>query len=80
MEIAELRKKNEAELLKLLAHQREVFRDTRFKVTAKQYKDVRDLRSVKKDIARILTVLKEKRVLREYESRTSRKLTTQQPT
>lgn len=66
MDIKELRKKSEAELDKFLQQQREVMRDLRFKVAAKQHKDVRNLRDVKHDIARILTVLKEKAVVKAF--------------
>lgn len=63
MELKELRTKPEGELHKLLAQTRENFRDLRFKIASKQHKDVREIREVKKTIARILTVLKEKKVL-----------------
>lgn len=66
MKIKEIRKKSEGELQKLLKLQREIMRDLRFKIAAKQHKDVRDLRETKKIIAEILTVLKEKRILDEY--------------
>jgi len=64
MEVKELRKKTEGGLIKLLKLTQEQFRDLRFQVMAKQHKDVRDLRQVKKDIARIKTILKEKEVLK----------------
>jgi large subunit ribosomal protein L29 len=67
MDIKELRKKSEQELLKFLKLKREQMRDLRFQVAAKQRKDVRDLRQIKKDIAQILTVLKEKKVVEEYQ-------------
>ncbi len=67
MDIKELRKKSEQELLKFLKLKREQMRDLRFQVAAKQHKDVRDLRQIKKDIAQILTVLKEKKVVEEYQ-------------
>lgn len=63
MDIKELRKKEQAELHKLLKLNRERLRDLRFKVAAKQHKDVRDVRETKRTIARILTVLKEKEIL-----------------
>jgi len=69
MEIKELRKKTEEELLKLLKVQREQMRDFRFSIAAKQHKDVRDLRQIKKDIARLLTVLKEKKIVKEYQQK-----------
>ncbi|MBU0597509.1 50S ribosomal protein L29 [Patescibacteria group bacterium] len=63
MKVKEVRKKTEGELQKMLKSQREVMRDLRFKISSKQHKDVRDYREVKQTIARILTVLKEKKVL-----------------
>jgi len=66
MKVKELRKKSESELQKFLKLQRETMRDLRFKIAAKQHKDVRNLREVKQVIARILTVLKEKKLLSEF--------------
>jgi large subunit ribosomal protein L29 len=66
MDLKELRQKAEGELQKLLAQHREELRDLRFKINSKQHKDVRDIRSTKKLIARILTVLKEKHVLKTF--------------
>ena len=60
MELKELRKKNDKELEKLLKLNQEHSRDLRFRISAKQYKDVRDLRKVKRVIARIQTIQKEK--------------------
>lgn len=57
MEIKELKKKNSGELHKLLADQRSRLRELRFKDASKQLKNVREVRVVKKTIARILTQL-----------------------
>jgi ribosomal protein L29 len=65
MKIKELRQKQSGELNKLLKLTREQVRDLRFKVAAKQHKDVRDLRESKHLLAKIMTILKE----REYEAR-----------
>jgi ribosomal protein L29 len=62
MEIKELREKSEKELTKLLATSREKLRDLRFKVTAKQLKNVREIRKTKKLIAQILTILQNLKV------------------
>jgi large subunit ribosomal protein L29 len=70
MEIKELRQKPETELRKLLAQLRENFRDMRFKIISKQHKDVREIRDVRKDIARVMTVLKEKHVMAAFSPRT----------
>lgn len=64
MDIAELRKKPAVELEKLLKSSREQMRDLRFKVNAKEHKDVRDLREIKHTIARIQTILKEQKILK----------------
>lgn len=73
MDIIDLRKKSESELQQLLKQQRETVRDLRFKVTAKQHKDVRELREAKKSVARILTSIKEKKVLKSYAEKQSAK-------
>jgi large subunit ribosomal protein L29 len=60
MELKEIRAKGSAELNRLKAELREELRDLRFKVTQRQLKDVRRLREVKREIARVETVLTEK--------------------
>lgn len=67
MDIKELRQKSEQELYKLLKLKREQMRNLRFQIAAKQHKDVRDLRQIKRDIAQTLTVLKEKTMVKEYQ-------------
>lgn len=57
MEIKELKSKSKAELNKLLEQSRQQLRETRFKDAAKQLKNVRALRVIKKDIAKILTLI-----------------------
>lgn len=47
---------------KLLAEERERLRDLRFRVAGGQLKDVRDIRAARQLIARLLTLLKEKRI------------------
>lgn len=64
MDVKELRKKTEEELIKLLKLSQEQVRDLRFSISAKQHKNVRDLKHVKKDVAKIKTILKEKEVLK----------------
>ncbi len=53
----ELRMKGPSELQKMLAAAREELRDLRFRVAADQHKDIREIRSLRRRIARILTVL-----------------------
>jgi len=57
MELKELKQKSEKDLHSLLEQKREAIRAARFKVTAKQLKNVRELRVLKKDTAQILTIL-----------------------
>ena len=58
MKIQELRQKNKVELQKLLQDNRERLRQLRFDLAAGKVKNVREIRLIKKDIARILTLLK----------------------
>lgn len=60
MNMAELRSKNSQVLGKELQVLREKLRDLRFKIHSKEVKNYHELNTVRKDIARILTVLKEK--------------------
>ncbi|EKE14480.1 MAG: hypothetical protein ACD_12C00488G0003 [uncultured bacterium] len=61
MEVKELKRKSLKELVKLLSTLREKLRDMRFKISADQLKNVREIRNLKKDIARILTMIRAKR-------------------
>ncbi len=60
MKIAELRKKSKEELQKILIDNRERLRQLRFDLSAGKVKNVKEVRTVKKEIAQILTLLKEK--------------------
>ncbi len=57
----ELREKTEAELHRMLAESRDTARVLRFRIAAKQASNVRELRRERKTIARILTLLSEKK-------------------
>ncbi len=59
MKIKELREKNIEELKKLLDEKREYVRKLRFDIASKQVKNNKELRNTRKDIARILTLIKE---------------------
>lgn len=59
MEIKEIRLKSLAELQELLIVEREKLEEIKYKVTQNQLKKVREIRSLKKDVAQIMTVLKE---------------------
>lgn len=58
MKIQELRQKPKDELLKLLRDNREKLRQLKFDLVVGKVKKVREIRMIKKDIARILTLLK----------------------
>lgn len=60
MKIKELRKKVEKELQELLSERRESLRNFHFNLGAGKVKNSKEARELKKDIARILTLLKEK--------------------
>ena len=59
MKINELRQKSEKELKALLQEDREKLRQLRFDLASGKVKNVREIRSKRRDIARILTILKE---------------------
>lgn len=61
MEFKELKIKKESELHRLLSESREKLRDLRFKDANKQLKDVREIRVIKKIIAKVLTLLNNKK-------------------
>lgn len=57
MDFAELKMKSPVELQRLLQEKRDQLRDRSFKVAQGQQKDVREIRELKRDIAKILTKL-----------------------
>ncbi|MEY4744960.1 MAG: Ribosomal protein [Candidatus Parcubacteria bacterium] len=61
MKISELREKTDLELDRMLAEFRNKVRDLRFRVTARQLSDVRDIRETRKAIAQILTLKRSRR-------------------
>ena len=61
MKLVELRKKTEMELKGMETTLKEKGRDLRFQLAAGKIKNVREIRLTKKSIARVLTVLTEKR-------------------
>ena len=56
--IKEFKKMGKDQLLKVLADDREKLRQFRFDLSGGKVKNVREIREVKKDIARILTLSK----------------------
>lgn len=61
MRTGELRQKTEKEIKQMLQTLREKSRQLRFDLSAGKVKNVKELREVKKDIAKILTILNEKK-------------------
>lgn len=59
MKIKELREKGIEELKRLLAEKKETVRKARFDMATKQVKNSRQSRSDRKDIAKIMTLIKE---------------------
>ncbi|MEI6288287.1 MAG: 50S ribosomal protein L29 [bacterium] len=60
MNTKELKQKALAELQHLLMEARKKLDDLTFKLAQKQLKNLREIRIAKKDIAKLLTVIKEK--------------------
>lgn len=60
MDIKEIKEQTVAQLSHTLEESRKKLDDLLFKAAQKQLKSVRDIRVVKKDIARIMMVLKDK--------------------
>lgn len=58
MTIKELRQLSEAERIRLLQESREKVRELRFKAARRELKNVREVRALKRTIARILTLPK----------------------
>lgn len=65
MKISELRKLDIEKLNDTLAELRNKNRELRFSITNNQLKNIRQARVVKKEIAKILTALNEKRTVAE---------------
>ncbi|MEI7620630.1 MAG: 50S ribosomal protein L29 [Candidatus Falkowbacteria bacterium] len=61
MDFKEIKSKTEHELHTLLASSREKLRELRFKDSNRQLKNVREIRTVKQAIARVLTLLRKKK-------------------
>ncbi|OGZ23756.1 MAG: 50S ribosomal protein L29 [Candidatus Nealsonbacteria bacterium RIFCSPLOWO2_01_FULL_41_9] len=59
MKASELKQKSQEELAKILQDSREKLQQLRFDLSAGKVKNVREIRSIKKEIARILTLLKQ---------------------
>lgn len=62
MKPAELRQKSKTELDKLLQDNREKLRQLKFDLVSGKIKNIREIRKIKRNIARILTLLNEQGV------------------
>ncbi len=60
MKISEIRTKSKLDLENLLINKREEARRIRFDIASHKIKDVKALNKIKREIAKILTILKEK--------------------
>lgn len=60
MRAADIRQKTQEELRRNVKEIRERLRSLRFDLASGKVKNVREIRQIRKDVARILTVLKEK--------------------
>ena len=67
MDIKDVRKKDQKELMQLLFEKRTALQELQFKLALDEEKRVRNARVLKKDIAQILTVMNEKRVAQEIQ-------------
>ncbi len=64
MKVKEIREKKDKELVKMLAEKRESLRDIRFKIASSQYKNVKEISFLKKDVAKVLTVMNERALIK----------------
>jgi len=62
MKAKELKLKNQAELEKLLYDDQAKLKELHFKLAGAQIKNFQEIQQIKKDIARILTILKELKI------------------
>lgn len=60
MRVNEIRRKTEKELKKMLQENQGRLMELRFKLETSKVKNVKEISRIKKDIARILTILKSK--------------------
>ncbi len=68
MNVKDLRDKSEKELSKLLNELKDKLRELRFQLSVGQLKKIHEVSKVRKDIARILTVLNERKVNKDNNS------------
>lgn len=63
MKTLEIRKRNKDDLERNLNELRKNLSELLFKLAANKLKNVREIRNIKKDIARILTIIKEQKTV-----------------
>lgn len=63
MKTRELRKRSKEELEKILRDEREKSRQLRFDLSSGKVKNVQEISETKKEIARVLTILREQKTL-----------------
>lgn len=61
MDVATLRQKTDGELRRELIEQREALRKTSFELAAGRVKNIHAIRTIRRTIARILTILNERK-------------------
>jgi large subunit ribosomal protein L29 len=59
MKVLELRKKDKKELEKMVQDSRKKLSELRFKFSSNKLKNVKEISNLRKEVARILTILKE---------------------
>lgn len=62
MKLKELKDKSDSELQKLLSQQREKVRDLNFRIAHKEVKNHQEFKQVRRDIARIKTLLRQRAI------------------
>lgn len=67
MKIKDLHQKTEKELNELLIDNRYKLGKLKFDLSSKKIKNVREIRDLRRDVARILTILNEKNVIKKEE-------------
>lgn len=60
MKITEINQKSEKELQTMLSEKREKLRSLKFDLSSGKVKNVKEIRGIKKDIARIMTIINSK--------------------
>ncbi len=71
MKLKEIRLKPDDEIKKILAEKRDNARELKFKIASKQHKNHHDLKQARQDIARMLTVMKERQLIKSREQESS---------